>query len=111
MDFIEATVPIFRRYTTNALFITGDKCSTNKNLAVLLGVPLVGYRSQRFNLAVNTFLEDYSVILGRVSNLMEKLSTLKRRGSLRLDTAGTYYQKCYTLLFDIHHDETISGTE
>ena len=85
-DFIEAFFTTFKGNITNVLFITSDNCSKNWNLAVLLGLPLVDCASHRFNLAVNTFLEDYSVMLDKVNNLMKNLSTLESRGSLRLLT-------------------------
>ena len=85
--FNEITLFIFKRNITNVVSITGKDCSTNQILAVFLGVPLVGCASNRLNLAVNTLLEDdYSVILGKMNNVMKKLSALKRRGSLRLVT-------------------------
>ncbi|ETO73328.1 hypothetical protein F444_10714, partial [Phytophthora nicotianae P1976] len=54
-------------------FIVGNNCNTNQKIATLLGVPLVGCASHRFNLAVNRFLAKYEPELASLNNLMIQL--------------------------------------
>lgn len=69
-------------------FLIGDNCNTNCATADLLGVPLLGCRSYRLNLAVEAYIDKYlETEVDLVSNLMSKLSTLKEAGQLRLATS------------------------
>eukprot|EP00731_Ephydatia_muelleri_P007171 Em0003g1419a len=64
-----------------------DNCSTNKATADLLGVPLLGCRSHRFNLAVEAYISEFlAAELELIGKLISKLSTLKQSGRLRLMT-------------------------
>ncbi|RAW21432.1 hypothetical protein PC110_g22125 [Phytophthora cactorum] len=36
----------------NCLYLVGDNCTTNRRLAILMGIPLVGCASHRLNLAI-----------------------------------------------------------
>ncbi|EGZ27930.1 hypothetical protein PHYSODRAFT_474251 [Phytophthora sojae] len=70
----------------NCLFLVGDNCSTNRRLATLLGVPLVGCASHRLNLAAQNLLEDFKDELDQVKKLMIKLKGLNQSAKLRFKT-------------------------
>ncbi|KAG3106301.1 hypothetical protein PI125_g13238 [Phytophthora idaei] len=53
----------------------------------MLGVPLVGCASHRFNLATKTFLAEHKVLVGAVSALMVALRTIRNRAELRRHTS------------------------
>ncbi|RLN60155.1 hypothetical protein BBJ28_00014322 [Nothophytophthora sp. Chile5] len=54
-------------------FLVADNCTTNKSIALKLGVPLVGCASHRFNLAANKFYAEFEPILEDVNSLMSQL--------------------------------------
>ena len=60
------TLELYEKDISNVVCIIGDNCSTNKSVANILGVPLVGCSSHRFNLAVNFFLKDFENVLDKV---------------------------------------------
>jgi hypothetical protein len=67
-------------------FLTGDNCSTNKALANIMRVPLVGCASHRLNLAVNDFYDNSpqsKELISKVDKLMTALRTLKNASRLR----------------------------
>jgi hypothetical protein len=64
------TLELYGKDISNVVCIIGDNCSTNKSVANILGVPLVGCSSHRFNLAVNFFLKDFENILNKVCILL-----------------------------------------
>lgn len=87
-ELILATLQRYNLRRSRLFCIIGDNCSTNKATADLLGVPLLGCRSHRLNLAVEAYLDIFlSSELDTVSKLMSKLSTLKEAGRLRLATS------------------------
>jgi hypothetical protein len=73
-------------------FLSGDNCSTNKALAGLLGVPLVGCASHRLNLAAHDVFEipENMELIDKVERVMSALRTLKNTSRLRActDTKG-----------------------
>ncbi|CAG8529665.1 4164_t:CDS:2 [Acaulospora morrowiae] len=64
------------------LFLVGDNCNTNKALAKLLNISLIGCASHKLNLAVKRFLEEYNTLLENINKLMIKLSTIKQVAKL-----------------------------
>ena len=85
---ILATLHRYNLRRSRLFCLIGDNCSTNKALADFLGVPLLGCRSHRLNLAVEAYLKNFlSREIDAVSRLMSKLSTLKEAGKLRLSTS------------------------
>jgi len=60
--------------------------NTNKKIAKLLGVPLIGCASHRFNLALKLYLRPYFKILDSVNNIMVKLRNIKLAARLRQQT-------------------------
>jgi hypothetical protein len=86
-DFILSTLRWYNLPVEKLVCLVGDNCATNGATANLLGVPLLGCRSHRLNLAVEAFVERYlSEEVTMVGDLMSKLSTLKEAGRLRLST-------------------------
>ena len=68
MEFITTTLSFYFRTIKNLQFATGDNCSTNKRLADIIEIPLVGCASHRLNLAVQHFLSlspDTNILLSR----------------------------------------------
>ncbi|KAG3116749.1 hypothetical protein PI124_g4727 [Phytophthora idaei] len=55
----------------------------------MLGVPLVGCASHRFNLATKNVLAEHKDLVGAVSTLMVALRTIKKRAELRRHTSLT----------------------
>ena len=86
-EFIISTLAFYKRVPEALTFLVGDNCSTNKSLATLCGVPLIGCGSHRLNLAVKTFLEPFEPILKKIHELMGKLSNIKQAAKLRRATA------------------------
>lgn len=73
------TIPV-----TDLVCLIGDNCSTNKKTADLFGVPLMGCRSHRFNLAVEKYIDAHLADeVAVVMKLMTMLSTSKNAGKLR----------------------------
>jgi hypothetical protein len=81
------TLELYGRNISNLVCIIGDNCSTNKSVADKLGVPVVGCASHRFNLAVNSYLEDFESLLEKVSHISRKLRTIKNSAQLRKKTS------------------------
>jgi hypothetical protein len=86
--FILSTLDWYHLDVNNLVCLIGDNCSTNGATANLLGVPLLGCRSHRLNLAVEAYIAQFlGPEVELVSELMSKLSTLKEAGRLRLSTS------------------------
>ena len=86
--FIKATLEWFSLSRERLFCLIGDNCSTNKATANRLGVPLLGCRSHRLNLAVEQYLKKFLAAESElVGKLMSKLATLKLSGRLRLMTS------------------------
>jgi hypothetical protein len=82
-EFLSATLELYGRSMQSVLFFVGDNCSTNKALANLADVPLVGCASHRLNLACKQIFDCHSAMLQKMSSLMSRLSTLKNAARLR----------------------------
>lgn len=80
------TLELYERNGSNIVCVIGDNCPTNKAVADKLKVPLVGCASHRFNLAVNSYLEDYESVLEKISRISTKLRTIKNSAYLRNKT-------------------------
>jgi hypothetical protein len=84
VEFLKESLQFYKRDLNFVLFIIGDNCNLMKAVASRIGVPLIGYASHRFNLAVQSYLDlNYELIILKVKDLMKKLNTLKERGKLR----------------------------
>ncbi|EGZ28823.1 hypothetical protein PHYSODRAFT_466615 [Phytophthora sojae] len=75
LDEVDQTAESYCAFTRNNLSIfglsvealkllCGDNCATNQRMATLLGVPLVGWASHRFNLATKKFLAEHDDLVG-----------------------------------------------
>ncbi|KAG3234766.1 hypothetical protein PI124_g20184 [Phytophthora idaei] len=70
----------------NCIYLVGDNCATNRRLATLMGVPLLGCASHRLNLATQNLLENFKNELAQVTDLMIKLKSLNQSVKLRFKT-------------------------
>ena len=76
IKFMHATLLLYRKTLDNVVVLIGDNCSTNKKVADDTGIPLIGCASHRFNLAVNSWLEErpeYEQVLDAIHKLMVQL--------------------------------------
>ncbi len=58
-SLLEATLQSYEKRLDDVLFLCGDNCNTNKALANLCQLPLVGCASHRLNLAVSLIFRRY----------------------------------------------------
>ena len=70
---------MYDRSVDSVQCLIGDNCSTNKLLANLMQVPLVGCASHRLNLAVKKIYEDNIELIEKVDVIMANLNNLKNR--------------------------------
>lgn len=94
----------FNRSLGNVVCLIGDNCNTNKKLATILKLPLIGCASHKLNLAVENYLKNFSEI-EVVNKLMIKLSTpiksakLKKLIHLRPITRNvTRWSSCFEMI-------------
>jgi hypothetical protein len=73
IELFRNVLAVYNKRVDIVQFIVADNCNTNRSIATKLGVPLVGCVSHRFNLAVNTFLNEHDLLLQKVNNLMSQL--------------------------------------
>ena len=86
IEFMHATLLLYRKTLDNVVVLIGDNCSTNKKIADDTAIPLIGCASHRFNLAVNSWLEErpeYEQVLDAIHKLMVQLRQLKNAARLR----------------------------
>lgn len=57
--------------------VTGDNCSTNKAFANKIGKPLQGCYSHRLSLCASKIVEEFTVEIAKIKNLMVALNNLK----------------------------------
>lgn len=87
-DFVTHFGIILKKYQkslSDILFMICDNCNTNKSLAKLLNVNMIGCYSHRFNLSVKKYLKvnNYSILIKKVNALMKKYRTIKCAGLLK----------------------------
>lgn len=58
LQFMKGTVEYYGKKMENILFWVGDNCATNRRLADISGIPIVGCASHRLNLAVQKWLSE-----------------------------------------------------
>ena len=85
-EMISDSLRGYERISSDVNYIVADNCSTNKALAIVMGVPLIGCASHRFNLAVGQYLKSFDVGIGNISERMKLLRGPKRRANLRSKT-------------------------
>ncbi|KAG2908868.1 hypothetical protein PC129_g7306 [Phytophthora cactorum] len=79
--FIQRIIELFHQSEANLAFLIGDNCATNRAIATRLNVPLIGCASHRFNLAVNSFLDNHKPEVNAVNTLMAALLTINNRSA------------------------------
>ena len=70
---------VYSKSMSNVVALIGDNCETNKCLANLCKLPLIGCASHRLQLAVTKYLQEYSYepILKKVYTIMTKLKKIE----------------------------------
>lgn len=56
IDHVERVLQVYGKTTDNILCLVGDNCSVNQSMARILGIPLIGCASHKFNLAVRQWI-------------------------------------------------------
>ncbi|GMF17457.1 unnamed protein product [Phytophthora fragariaefolia] len=70
-----------KKFSMVALLVAGN-CATNRRIATLMELPLVGCASHRYNLAVNRYLAAYEPELAAVNSLMVQLRHVNNAAEL-----------------------------
>jgi hypothetical protein len=73
IEMFKCVLSLYNKDISMVAFLVADNCSTNRRIATLLEVPLVGCASHRYNLAVNRFLAPYDAELTAFNDLMVQL--------------------------------------
>ncbi|KAH9132292.1 hypothetical protein AeRB84_021278 [Aphanomyces euteiches] len=81
--YFKFELELFGKSLENVVALIGDNCSTNRALARLCGIPLVGCASHRMNLFVCTILTDHEELVNLVNELMRKLRHVVPAAKLR----------------------------
>jgi hypothetical protein len=84
--FIADVLELFGRSLDNLIYLVADNASVNTCLADLLGIPMLGCASHRFNLACKNYLEKFEYVLQKIHSLMANLRQVKQAGKLRTKT-------------------------
>uniref|UniRef100_H3H8T4 BED-type domain-containing protein n=1 Tax=Phytophthora ramorum TaxID=164328 RepID=H3H8T4_PHYRM len=98
---LEAVLSIFGKPITSPSVIIGDNCATNKALADLMKVPLIGCGCHKLNLAVKAYLARRPAIektIERVDKIVSQLRNLKAAGALRELTWSSTYKMLHRFL-------------
>ena len=74
VKFLEDVLAIYGRSRKSLALMVSDNERTNKKIADIFGLNMIGCFSHRLNLAVKMFLGEYSVIIQKVHSLMKKLT-------------------------------------
>jgi len=103
-DTIIYILESFGKSIINVICLVGDNCNTNKRLANILNLPLIGCASHKLNLAVENYLEDFTVIKV-INQLMTKLAAPLKLATLRKSTAlrpiirnATRWSSCFDMI-------------
>ena len=84
--FIGDVLELFGKSIENLIYLVADNASVNTCLANLLGIPMIGCASHRFNLACKKYLQESEVIIQKIQCLMTTLRQVKQAGKLRTKT-------------------------
>ena len=109
--FIGDVLELFGKGIGNLIYLVADNAAVNTCLANLLGIPMIGCASHRFNLACKKYLQGSEVIIQKIRCLMTTLRQVKQAGKLRTKTAfwnqsfemkpdGRQLMKCSNFLLD-----------
>lgn len=86
IDFLEATLDVYKRSLSNVVCLIGDNCSVNCKIASDTSIPLIGCASHKFNLAVEHWIDsqkDLRDALKALRELMVQVRTVKNCARLR----------------------------
>jgi hypothetical protein len=67
--------------------LVADNAAVNTHLADVIGIPMIGCASHRFNLACQKYLKGSEPILQKIQSLMTTLRQVKQAGKLRTKTS------------------------
>ena len=81
IDYLDATLSVYRNSRENVIFLVGDIDPENIKLSNLMSLPIIGCASHRMNLAVKSHLQDFENLLEKIHPLMKKLSSVQNRNS------------------------------
>lgn len=85
-ETIKYILSVYNKTWENVVALTGDNVSTNKALAGLVSLPLIGCASHRFQLAIQDKLSEHSEKIENIHKIMVKLRSLKNAAKLREHT-------------------------
>jgi hypothetical protein len=74
LDHVEKVLESYGKTFENILCLVGDKCSVNQSMARILGVPLIGCASHKFNLAVCQWISQQSELTPIVKKVRQQPS-------------------------------------
>jgi len=84
--FIGDVLELYGKSLGNLIYLVADNAAVNTRLADLLGIPMIGCASHRFNLACKKYLESSENVLQKIQSLMTSLRQVKQAGKLRTKT-------------------------
>ena len=90
LEHLSIVLQGYGKTLNNIVCLCGDNCSVNRSMSRILGAPLLGCGSHKFNLAVRKWINtdiELSSVIEKVSKVMKKASTLKVASKLRQLTA------------------------
>lgn len=70
METIEYILSVYNRTWDNVIAIIGENVSTNKAVASLVGLMLIGCASDRFNLAMVDIIDSYEQVVCIIRTIM-----------------------------------------
>ena len=85
LDYLNYLLTMFGKNMSNVVCLICDNCETNKALARLCRIPMIGCASHRFNLAVKEYIltSSNSENLSKINVLIGKLKGIKLGAKLR----------------------------
>lgn len=87
VDLIADALELYNRTWEAVMVVVSGNCFVNQNLGAEGDIPVLGCASHQFNIAMNTFLEPHSEIVGKVNVETKKLATFKGRICLKKVTS------------------------
>jgi hypothetical protein len=84
--FIGDVLELYGKSLKNLIYLVADNAAANTCLADLLGIPMIGCASHRFNLACKKYLKSSEEVLQKIQSLMTTLQQVKQAGKLRNKT-------------------------
>ena len=84
--FITDVLELFGKSLENLIYMVADNAPVNTCLADLIGIPMIGCASHRFNLACMKYLEIHETVLKKIQSVMTNLRHVKQAGKLRTKT-------------------------